>query len=326
MVATLQELIKKGFNIYLKGLPNSPRLSSTLKRNIEIIAYHFGSIDNFLKAKKEDFENISFVGGEKPINLSKLDFMKIEGFQQSDLLNPQLTIQQNFIKILTAEFVNRQLQMIENLELETLNINPILAGALNLNNKEDLLRYYVYQSVSRSVVTSMGFLVQNLILYASEYVYEGKDDELGEKTKWDIVVDKANGVKAYLEIKSGTNNINKSQIHHYENEIDLIESNGFRAFIGETYGKRSDNTITHGLLKQYLPNWEKRTLIGKELWIFITDDDSYHYQLIDMLLDTSKQILINQTIIDKIESRISPIIDDFNLKYQSYDQFLKSLW
>lgn len=127
-------------------------------------------------------------------------------------------------------------------------------------------------------------------------------------------------------MKSGTNDINKSQIHHYRHEIELIESQGFRAFIAETYGKREDKTVSHGLMKQYLPEWEKRTLIGKELWIFITSDEKYHHKLVDMLMKASKQILANDTIIDKIEKRLEPLKQDFYQKYNSYNEFLKTLW
>jgi Type II restriction endonuclease EcoO109I len=169
-------------------------------------------------------------------------------------------------------------------------------------------------------------LVQNLILYSSEYVHDGKEDELGEQTKWDVVVEKIGEIKAYLEIKSGTNDINKSQIHHYKGEIELIEKQGFRAFIAETYGKRADKTMSHGLLKQYLPDWENRTLIGKELWVFITNDENYHHKLIDMLLHSSRHILADATIIDKIEEKIEPLTNDFRKKYTSFNQFLISVW
>lgn len=233
MASTIQNLIKKGFSIYLKNI------SPIFKQKIEIISHNFGNLDAFLKATKEIFENITFVGGEKAIKLTEQDFEKIKSFQKSNLLDSKLSIQENFVKILVTEFVDRQLQMIESLELETLNINPILAGALNLDNGKDLIRYYVYQAISRSVVTSVGFLVQNLILYASEYIHEGKDDSLGEQTKWDIVVEKIDEVKAYLEIRSGTNDVNKTQMFHYKHEIELIENQGFKAFICETYGKKN---------------------------------------------------------------------------------------
>jgi hypothetical protein len=55
MAATIQELIKKGFSIHFKGL------SPAFKQKVEIIAYHFGSLDSFLSAKKEDFEDITFI-------------------------------------------------------------------------------------------------------------------------------------------------------------------------------------------------------------------------------------------------------------------------
>lgn len=211
MAATVQELLKKGFNIHFKGL------SPTFKRKIDLFSSHFGSIGSFLSAQREDFEKWVFIMDNPNIKLTDKDFEKIKAFQESNFLDAQLSIQENFVKILTAEFVNRQLQMIEHLELNTLNVNPILAGALNLNNETDLIRYYVYQSISRSVVTSVGFLVQNLILYSSEYVHDGKEDELGEQTKWDVVVEKIGEIKAYLEIKSGTNDINE-----YVTEKDIL--------------------------------------------------------------------------------------------------------
>lgn len=320
MAATVQELIKKSFGVY------NATATPVFKQKIDFIAYHFASINDFLRAKRADFDNICFVGGQKSVYLTDKEHEKIEAFQQSGLLEANLNVQQNFVKVLTTEFINRQIAMIENLSLEKLNINPILAGALNLNNEQDLIRYYVYQASSRSMVTSVGFLVQNLLLYASEHVHEGKNDPLGAQTKWDLVVDKISQVKAYLEIKSGTNDMNKAQVHHYKDEIDLIETEGYAAFIGETYGKREDKTVTHGLLKQYLPNWESRTLIGKELWTFITDDEEYHHKLIAMLLKSSSQILENRTFIDKIEGRITPIVEQFRNKHESYNQFLKSLW
>jgi hypothetical protein len=135
MAATVQELIKKGFSIHSKGL------STTFKHKIDLFSSHFGSINSFLTAKREDFEKWVFVIDNPSIKLTDKDFEKIKAFQESNFLDSKLSVQQNFVKILTTEFVNRQLQMIESLDLDTLNVNPILAGALNLNNETDLIRY-----------------------------------------------------------------------------------------------------------------------------------------------------------------------------------------
>ena len=320
MASTTQELIKKGFQISNKGI------STSFRQKIEMISSHYGSVNSFLKAKRSDFEKIVYVVDKPNFKLTYNEYQKLLAFQKSGLIDSKLSVQQNFVNILTTQFISRQLEMIESLKLESLNVNPILASALNLNNETDLIRYYVYQAISRSIVTSVGFLVQDLLLYASDIVVEGRDDELGEETKWDLVVEKLDEVKAFLEIKSGTNDVNKAQIHHYRKEFEFIENKGFKAFIGETYGKRADQTVTHGLYKQYLPDWEKRTLIGKELWAFVSGEENYHQSLIDHLFKTSSTILRNDTFIKKIEKRIKPLILEFRTKHKNYQVFLKSLW
>lgn len=320
MAATTQELIIKSFQIH------SGSTAGGLKEKIEMIASHYGSISSFLKANRKDFEKLVFKVDSKSFKLTDSDFAKISAFQKSGLINGKLSVQENFVKVLTTQFVQRQLDMIENMELETLNVNPILAGALNLDNETDLIRYYAYQAISRSMVTSVGFLVQNLLLYASPSILDGKHNELGIETKWDLVVEKGKQAKAFLEIKSGTNDLNKSQIHHFEKEIKQIEKQGFKAFIGETYGKREDKTVTHGLYKMYLPDWKKRTLIGKELWEFVSGQKDYQEKLVANLFKTSKELLADDTFIKKIELKIKPLSADFRKKYKTYNHFLKSLW
>ncbi|MBL7797826.1 MAG: TdeIII family type II restriction endonuclease [Saprospiraceae bacterium] len=320
MAATTKDLIFQGFQIHNGSMSNG------LKLKIEMIASHYESVEAFLCATRKDFDSLVFKVDNAKFKLSDAEYAKIYSFQTSGTVDGNLSVEDNFVKILTIQFVQRQLDMIDKLEIETLNVNPILAGALNLDNEADLIRYYAYQAVSRSMVTSVGFLVQNLLLYASESTFDGKYQEHGIETKWDLVVEKKRQPKAFLEIKSGPNDLNKSQIHHFEKEIIQIEKQGFKAFIGETYGKRGDKTITHELYKRYLPNWEKRTLIGKELWEFVSGQKNYHEKLVDNLFKTSKQLLQDDTFIMKIEQKIKPLSADFIKKYKSYNLFLKSLW
>ena len=320
MAATTQTLIIKGFQIH------SESSAKGLKEKMEMIASHFGSINSFLKANRKDFDKLVFKVDNPRFKLTDNDFSKIQAFQKSGLIDGKLSVQENFIKVLATRFVRRQIEMIENIQLETLNVNPILSGALNLNNEKDLIRYYTYQAISRSIVTSVGFLVEDLLLYASDSVVGGKNDEHGEETKWDLVVERIGEVKAYLEIKSGPNDLDKAQIHHYHKAFDFIEKKGFRAFIGETYGKRTDITVTHGLYKMYLPEWEKRTLIGKELWEFVSGKKNYHDKLVEILFKTSKALLADATFIDKIDKKLKPLTADFRKKYKTYNDFMNSLW
>lgn len=320
MAATTQELITKSFQIHSRSSANG------LKTKIEMIASHYESIGAFLVAKRKDLERLVFKVDQPNFKLTDSDFLKIQALQKSGLLDGKLSIQENFIKVLTTQFVGRQVEMINNIKLETLNVNPILAGALNLDNERDLIRYYTYQAISRSIVTSVGFLVQDLLLYASDFVFDGKHNEQGEDTKWDLVVERLNHANAYLEIKSGPNDLNKTQILSYKRHIEVIEKQGLKAYIGETYGKRQDKTITHDLYKSYLPDWNNRTLIGKELWEFVSGTKNYHSKLVNLLYKTSKAALRNETFIKKIEKKIAPLAADFKVQYGSYDKFLQSLW
>ncbi|MEY4935287.1 MAG: hypothetical protein RIS64_1646 [Bacteroidota bacterium] len=102
MAAILPNLIKKGFTIHLKGI------SPSFKHKIEIISYHFETLEAFLNAQKADFESIRFIGGNQMIKLSAKDYEKIESFQASGLLDVTLSIEQNFIRLLTNHFLKSQ--------------------------------------------------------------------------------------------------------------------------------------------------------------------------------------------------------------------------
>ena len=59
-----------------------------------------------------------------------------------------------------------------------------------------------------------------------------------------------------------------------------------------------NNTVTAGLLKTYVPNWEDKTLVGKELWDFISE----------------------------IEDKIAELIEVFHTNYNSLSEYYESLW
>jgi hypothetical protein len=70
-----------------------------------------------------------------------------------------------------------------------------------------------------------------------------------------------------------------------------------------------------GLFKTYLPDWEKRTLIGRELWDFISEDPTYHEKLFPMLADAASQVLGKESIEERIQARIESITKEFSKKY-----------
>lgn len=320
MAATLYNLIVKGCTISFDG-----NASNSFKNKLNVIAAQFSTLKGFKQATITSLNDIKTMEGDKCFKpLISKEESAITLFQGEIDLSKNII--QNFIKILTKEFVNKQITMLSTISIDTFNANPILCTALNLKTPEEFVRYNAYQAIGRSIVTSMGFLVQNLLLYSNEYIYDGKDYKEGKKTKFDLVIDRLGEVKSFLEIKSGFNDMDAGQVKHYADEIKLVEKAGNRGYIGITYGKKEDITVTAGLLKTYVPNWERKTLVGKELWDFIAESENYHTILIENIDSVANSILQNVSIVQKIEDRIEVLIREFYEKYNSLEDYYESLW
>lgn len=320
MAATLSNLIVKGCVISFEGTA-----SSTFKYKLNVIATQFSTLKGFKEATIASLNAIKTVEGESSFKtLTPKEESAIIAFQKE--IDLDKTIVQNFIKILTKEFVNKQITILSTISIDTFNANPILCAALNLKTPEEFVRYNAYQAIGRSIVTSMGFLVQNLLLYSNEYIFDGKTYEEGDKTKFDLVIDRLGEVKSFLEIKSGFNDMDAGQVKHYADEIKLVEEAGNKGYIGITYGKKDDNTVTAGLLKTYVPNWEDKTLVGKELWDFISENENYHTILIESIDSVANTTLQNVSIVQKIEDKIAELIEVFHTNYNSLSEYYESLW
>ena len=268
--------------------------------------------------------------GGRSFELSGDDLKAIKGLQSNGILDPAMPPSQNFIKILAARFLKTQITAINGLSLDQLNANPILIAALKLDSPEAIVKFYVYQAISRSIVTSMGSLVQELLIHSGTDVYNAKGMESGGDTKWDIVKKGVRGAVAWIEVKSGPNDIDRTQLLSYKNAIEVVERRRQKGFIGETYGRRGSNTVSHGLYKQYLPDWERRTLIGRELWEFVSNDKKYPTKLVTLLRDAGRKILTSRTILQEMDLCVKRVEKEFYGKYGksggAVQHYLDSLW
>lgn len=320
MAATLYNLIVKGCSISFEGA-----ISSTFKNKLNIIAAQFSTLRGVKDVSISSLNDLRTIEGERCFRpLTPKEVNAIKDFQKA--IEPDKPIVQNFIKILTTDFVSKQIKMVAKISIDTLNANPILCTALNLKTPEEFVRYNAYQAIGRSIVTSMGYFVQDLLLYSNEYIFEGKNYAEGDKTKFDLVIDRLGEVKSFLEIKSGFNDMDAGQVKHYANEIRLVEEAGNRGYIGITYGKKDASTVTAGLLETYVPNWEEKTLVGRELWDFISENKNYHTLLIQSIDDVANTILKDISIVQKIEDKISELIKAFYSKHSNLDEYYESLW
>lgn len=320
MAATVETLIIKGCTLNYEGTP-----SKANKRKFEIIASRFATLETFCEASISDYNDFRTVEGTPCFRpLTDKEISAIESLK--GVINLDYTIEENFIRLLTNEFVKKQLAMLDEMNIDKLNSNPMLCRALNFQTADELVRYNAYAAISRSIVTSMGFLLQNLLLYSSEDAYDGKDFAEGNDTKFDVVIDRLDGVRAYIELKSGPNDLDAAQVKHYAREISAVERTGYRGFIGIAYGKKDTNSVSFGLLESYLPDWFNKTLIGQELWDFVTDNPNYHNILMQKIEETSQLLLGTDSIVVKIESRIQKLMDSFNERYNSLEEYYSTLW
>lgn len=75
-----------------------------------------------------------------------------------------------------------------------------------------------------------------------------------------------------------------------------------------------------------MPEWEQKTLVGKELWDFISENENYHTLLIKSIDSVANTTLQNVSIVQKIEDRIEELIRVFYNSYRSLSEYYESLW
>lgn len=320
MASTVESLIIKGCILNYQGTATSSN-----KRKFEIIASRYATLRAFIEAQITDYNNFRTEEGLPCFRpLTDKEISAIENLKS--IINIGDSVEKNFIRLLTNDFVKKQLTMLDEMSIDKLNSNPMLCKALNFQSADELVRYNAYAAISRSIVTSMGFLLQNLLLYSSERAYDGREFAEGNDTKFDVVIDRLDGVRAYIELKSGPNDLDAAQVKHYAREIVAVEQLGYRGFIGIAYGKKDVHSVSFGLLESYLPNWIDKTLIGQELWDYVTDNPDYHNILMQKIEETSKLLLGCDSIIVKIESRIQSLTASFVERYPSIEDYYSTLW
>lgn len=320
MASTLSALVLKGGSIYFNGSP-----TRVTKDKFAIIGSRYGTLVGFKMASIDTFNTFTTEDGTPCFRaLTQKERNALQSLQS--MIDPNISIEENFIKLLTKDFIRRQEFAISNITLEGLNANPLLCKALKLNTPEEFVKFYTYSAISRSIVTSMGFLVQDLMLYSNTNVFDGKNYPATYGTKWDVVIEKLNGTKSYIEVKSGPNDLDKTQILAYDKAINLVLQHGEEAYLGITYGKKEGQYVSTSILETYMADWREKTLIGAELWDYISDNPEYHNVLMNTIHETAESYLGDISLVQCIDNKISSLVDDFNRLYNSMDSFYNSLW
>jgi len=284
------------------------------------ISFYFDTITDFKNAEKMVFNNIQYQlnGAQRTLNISGSQLNEIKIIQNSIDDNQSLPLL--YSDFIIRDFVKKVFSNIDDISLDTLNCNPFLGTALNLsNNPTKFFKFNVWAFIQRSIVTSFGSTLENLLLYCSENVEKGTAPDGGEK--WDLLKN-INDINHWLEIKSGPNDMSKTQVLRYRKKMSKAENRNEVALFGFTYGNIEDSTVTLGLLNTYIENWEDKVKIGGELWDFVSAEEGYAGTLINLIRLVSAEIFYDKDIIELIELKTDDIIKEFQEKYENLDDYL----
>lgn len=220
-----------------------------------------------------------------------------------------LDVRGNWISLLAGRFTARQLKTINSLSLENLTINPFLVRSLKLEEPKDIVRFNVYQAVTRSIVTSMGSAIEAVVLRSGgERIEQGNSGfdlkkTLGDETFW-------------IQVKSGTNTMNIDMVRYFRDKARQKEGGAGRniARLGLTYGKKEQ---VSGQIRDNLPDFDERVIVGRELWEFVSGEDGYHERVLAAMEQAAQKTLGSDSVIDAIEDSIARITAEFQAKYGS---------
>jgi len=232
-----------------------------------------------------------------------------------------LSIQSTWVFYLGREFLKTQIQMVSNLNFHDFDINPLLAKALNLDTPRKVVAFNVYQTITRSIVTSWGYTVQRLAKSVGSCVDNDYKGSTG--TNFDVVK-KLSECDYYIQIKSGPNDMNVGMVTSLNREIAELERNkpGSKAILGMTYGTRSRIS---GQILGNLSGGPDKMKIGRELWDFLSEKEGFHKDLFNLLDDASKGLL-NNSFIELIEAKINELEDYWTKTHagKSLDEVLEN--
>jgi hypothetical protein len=213
------------------------------------------------------------------------------------------TIAEAWVFFLGRNFLLSQVKMVDALSLSGFDINPLLAKALNLDSPRKVVAFNVYQTVTRSVVTSWGDTVEEMARFVgckkNDYTIEGKTG-----TNFDLMKH-LDGTDYYIQVKSGPNTMNVGMVTSLNEAIQKIEEvkPTARGILGMTYGTRAriSNQIMANLFEA-----DERMKIGREFWDFISEKSDFHKTLFK-LLDASSNGILENSFIELIENKITTL-------------------
>lgn len=258
-----------------------------------------GDLQSFLTSTNERLLNITNSSGRRILTPDQTN----ELLKLTDEIPKDLEVEETWVFIIGREFLRNQLEMVSSLSFTDFDVNPLLAKAINLDSPRKIITFNVYQTVTRSVVTSWGETIEKIARCVgcrkNDYSIAGKTG-----TNFDLVKTR-DGRDFYIQVKSGPNTMNVGMVTSLNEAIEKLEiaKKGSKGILGMTYG--SKDRISNQILSN-LSDANDRMKIGREFWDFVREKDNYHKELFK-LLDDSSIGLLNKSFTELIEDKITEL-------------------
>jgi hypothetical protein len=266
-----------------------------------------GNLKEFLTANQERFERIKSSTSRSILKPNQIE----EIIKEASYIPSNLSLQEAWVFFLGREFLLLQVRMVHSLSLDSFDINPLLAKALNFDTPRKVIAFNVYQTVTRSVVTSWGDAVEEIAKFSgcrdNDEVIEGKTG-----TNFDLVKE-LDGIDYYIQVKSGPNTMNVGMVTSLNEAIKHIEDkkSNAKGILGMTYGTRSRIS---GQILSNLAGADTRMKVGREFWDFISEKKDFHKDLFRLLEASSSNILEN-SFIELIEGKVTELETSWQERY-----------
>ena len=135
MAATVSEYLVKSAS-FLNG-------STKFIDKLRLLGAQYSSLMHFKTASVDFLNGLKNAEGNPLIRpLTPVEQLLLKTIQES--IDESLSIEGNFVKILTSNFIDKQLKMLSDISLDDLNSNPLLCAALKLSTPYELIKYNVY--------------------------------------------------------------------------------------------------------------------------------------------------------------------------------------
>ena len=242
-------------------------------RTATVIAMYYETLDNFLDANFLSLGNITNVQGRQVVKSDRAQAI-CAAIQE---IPKGYSVKEIWIRLLIKDFLDKQVSMLETLSLSSLMINPFLVKALDLKTPDQVIKFNLYQNITRSIVTSWGMCVQSILQHSGAQKITEKNSGFDiQKVYEDIVY--------YLQIKSSPNPMNADMIRHFNTRVANLQKKGekYKALLGLTFGNKDE--VGH-LITTYIDLPQSHVLVGKELWDFVSEETNFHCKVLNAIVE-----------------------------------------